>query len=119
MILHDREVRMAFTVGAMQAVAQLCPEKDIRRISEIFNTDNEAEAFDLGLVVKLGAILSYWGEEQWAWNHPGYEAHPFTEHELMMLMPDEIMTLFAEAMNVMTRDNTREVEAEPEKGKKE
>lgn len=114
MILHDRQVRMAFPVGAMQDVAKLCPNRDIRRISELFNLDDEA-GFDFGLAVKLAAILSYWGEEQYAFFHKGYEAQPFTEHELNLLSTDEIRDLFMEVMNAITNGNKTEVETEPPK----
>lgn len=114
MILHDRDVRMAFPVGAMQDVAKLCPNRDIRRIAELFTLDDEA-GFDFGLAVKLAAILSYWGEEQYAFFHPGYEPKPFSEHELNLLSSDEIRDLFTEVMNAISAGNKTEVETEPPK----
>ena len=114
MILHDREVHMAFPIGAMQDVAKLCPNRDIRRIAELFHLDDES-AFDFGLAVKLAAILSYWGEEQFAYFHKGYEANPFTEHELNLLSPDEIKEIFDVVVKTITNGNKREVETEEPK----
>ena len=117
MILHNREVRMAFNVGAMQDIAQLCPDKDIRKISDLFDGD-ESKPFDFGLVVKLASILSYWGEKQYAYNNPGYEPQPFAEEELNLMMPADIRALFSEAMTVMAGDGKQTVETEPEKNPK-
>lgn len=114
MILHDREVRMAFPVGAMQDISELCPGRDIRRIAEIFNIDDEG-MFDFGVVVKLAAILSYWGEEQYAFFHKGYEANPLTEHELMLCTADEIRNLFVGVMDAINFGNKTEIETETPK----
>lgn len=117
MKLHDREVRMAFNVGAMQDISRLCPDNDIRRISELFDGD-ESRPFDFGLVVKFASILSYWGEKQYAYEHPGYEPRPFTTEELNLLMPADVQALFTEAMSVMGGDSRQTVETEPEKNPK-
>ena len=117
MELHGREVRMAYTVGAMQDIAQMCPDKDIRKIGEMFSTDDDAP-FDFGAMIKLVSILSYWGEEKHRWENPGYERRPFTEEELRTLMPDQVQTLMRGAMGVMHGDSEQSVEAEPEKNPK-
>lgn len=119
MVLHDREVRMAFPVGAMQDVAKLCPDNDIRKIGELFDLSDESKAFDFALVVKLASILSYWGEEQYAFYHAGYEARPFTEHELNLLSVEDINALFSEVMNAMTEGNKTTVQTESADPKKE
>lgn len=117
MKLHGREVMMAYTVGAMQDIAQMCPDKDIRKIGDLFSADDDMP-FDFGAVIKLVSILSYWGEEKHRWENPGYERRPFTEDELKTLMPDQIQTLLTSAMSVMRGDSEQTIETEPEKNPK-
>ena len=118
MKLHDREVKMAFNVGAMQDISRLCPDNDIRKIDTVFDFDDESRPFDFGLVVRFAAILSSWGEKQYAYEHPGYEPRPFTTEELNLLQPADINELFAEAMRVMRGDSQQTVETEPERNPK-
>lgn len=116
MVLHDREVRMAFPVGAMQDISALCPDGDIRRMMELFDISNKP--MDFAVVIKMVAILSYWGEEQYAFFHPGHEPRPFTEKELKLLSVAEVQQLFVDAVSTINGDSKREIETEPV-GKKE
>lgn len=119
MVLHGREVKMAFPVGAMQDVAEICPNKDIRRMAELFDMTDDSKPIDFGTIIKIASVLSYWGEEQYAFFHPDYEARPFTEHELKMLSSAEIQALFVEAVSTITNDSARTIETESVDPKKE
>lgn len=117
MELHGREVRLAFTTGAMQDIAQLCPGKDIRRLAEVFSADEDAP-IDMGVIVKFAAILSEWGEEAYQWENPGYTPKPFSERELLAAKPAFLRDLFEEVMRVMREDGETTVETEPDKSPK-
>jgi len=117
MILHGREVRLAYTVGAMQDISRLCPDNDIRRIGEIFPAD-ETSPLDLGIVVKFVSILSYWGEEKRRWEEPGYERKPFTVEELNTFPGRTINELLMLGLKTMNEDSEQTVETEPERSSK-
>ena len=112
MELHNRFLRFAFTVVAMQDVAQLCPNKDIRRLAEVFEVDAD-KPLDYGVIAKFAAALSYWGEQKERWENPGYKPNPFTEEELLALSPAEIRGVFEEMTKAIRQDNAVSVEAEP------
>jgi len=113
MIVHGREIHLAFTAGAMDELAKLCPGGNIRRMGELFDVEDENKPLDMGLLVKMIAILSDWGEKKMRYETPGYERRPFTVEELGVCDVQTIRDIFTVAMAQIHADSAQTVETEP------
>lgn len=109
MNINGRELHFAFTVGAKKELDRLIAAHGGQNLHDLVTGTPEAqEAGTLGTVL----ILSKWGEKLHAAEEPGYEPRPLTEEELDLLTVVQNAELFTAALEAMSRDSRREVEAE-------
>lgn len=109
MNINGRELHFAFTVGAKKELDRLIAAHGGQNLHDLVTGTPEAqEAGTLGTVL----ILSRWGEKLHAAEEPGYEPRPLTEEELDLLTVGQNAELFTAALEAMSRDSTRDVEAQ-------
>lgn len=116
MIIHNREVNFAFTVGAATELSELAPDGDISRLSEVLDSKSLAVRMDASM--RLIAALSRGYEERAAYDTPSYQPAPLTLEELRTLDLNTVTELVREAFTAISRDRQTTVEVEPEHGKK-
>lgn len=114
MEIFGHEYGLLYSVGAMEDVKQICPEKDLNRLGEVPRLEGGK---------KLILILSKWHEKAEALmaNMEGreYAQQPITEELLSYVPVDQMPDLINEALRVMGAHKTPTVEtAEPKSGKK-
>lgn len=113
MIIHGRECGFRFTIGASIAIAELCPEKDLSRMGELF----EGKSYgDVAVqTAKLAAILSKANEAAVAYDGSRQQERPLSEEEIMTLTQEEFQAVQAEVLKAYGADTARTVEVEPSK----
>lgn len=113
MIIHGRECGFRFTIRASIEVAELCPDKDLSRMGELF----EGKSYgDMAMqTAKLAAILSKANEEAVAYDGSREPAKPLTEDEMLTLTQEEFQAVQAEVLKAYGADTARTVEVEPSK----
>lgn len=112
MIIHGRECGFRFTVRASIEVAELCPEKDLGRLGELF----EGTYQDIvAMFSKLAVILNKAYEEAVAFEGGGKPGKLITEEEIMFMTSQEFTVMKNEILEAIGGDTKRTVEAEPSK----
>lgn len=109
MNIFGKELHMAFTIGAMDKMAEMCPDGDITKLAQALDGYK-----NIGRLAKMVAILS----EQYELRkqaETGEEPNPVTEKEVMLLMPNEITELETELFNQIGVDATAKVETKATK----
>lgn len=113
MEIFGHEYGMRYTVGAQQEIAELCPDKDLKRLKEVFG-GKIAEATKAQ--AKLPMVLSAWNERAKSLEEKAqgreYSPAPLTWDAIEMLTPQEFGALLGEAFTVMAADSGRTVEAD-------
>lgn len=115
MKIRGREINFLKTVKATCDLIELCPDKDVNRIAEVFN-GNVADA------QKAAAVLIHTLNESYEmskhYNEPNYEPHVISIDEIMYLTQEDFTELLNEAMEVFTENNsTVEIEKTSKKKK--
>lgn len=109
MNIFGKELHMAFTIGAMDQMAEMCPDGDITKLAEALDGYR-----NIGRLAKFVAILS----EQYELRkqmETGEAPNPITEEQIMLLMPSEITELETELFAQIGSDATTKVETKAKK----
>jgi hypothetical protein len=112
MEIRGKEVGMLMTIGAYVQISKLCPNGDLKRLSDMFG-DNYATNVEniVGIIVALnGGFVASEALE-------GRKAFRLTEEMVLALSPDEFASLQNMALATITKGSKGEVEAKT--GKKE
>lgn len=117
MIIHGREVNFALTVGSSTEISELCPDGNIERVGELFETS--AYGKQVRSIAKLVCALSRGYEtakkyEEKA-NGVDYAPNPLTIEELTTLTPDDFNAVALEAFACLSKDRKTTVETEQPK----
>lgn len=112
MIINGREVRFRRTVWGNCQLADMCPKKDINKLGALLQGDY---ATSQRTAARMIAVLSEGYERAHKFSDPGYEPHPLTEDEALMLDDETFSALFQEAIDAFQNDGKTTVEAEPVK----
>lgn len=113
MIIHGRECGFRFTVRAAQELAELCPDKDIAKLGELF--DNKTYPELVNTITQMAIIFNMADEEARAFNSDGEPRKPLTREEIMVMSKDEFAALQKEVLRAYGIDTKRTVEVEPSK----
>lgn len=115
MKIRGKEIKFLRTVKTTIDLTEICPDKDINRIGELFNT-NVAD------MQKNAAILIHSMNESYEMNKhlddPDYEPNIISVDEILYLNQEDFTQLLQEAMNVFSADIKPTVETEKPKKKK-
>jgi hypothetical protein len=116
MIIHGRDVKFRRTVLGNCEIAEICPDKDINRFTELISGDYATAQTAAAVFI---AALSKGYEMAQRFEDPSYVMHPCTQEEAMLLDSDEFNALFSEALDAFKADGKTTVEAEaPKRSKK-
>ncbi len=119
MKINGREINFLRTVKVTCDIAEMCPNKDIQRIGELFSEN------DVATTIKSGAKLIHYLNEGYEmnkkYNEPGYEPKILSEEEIMYLDDTTYTKLMQAAMKGMGigAETTIEVEEPKKKGNHE
>lgn len=116
MEIHGRDVNFRRTVLGNCEIAEMCPKKDINKFEELLKSDY---ATAQNAAAKFIVALSKGYEMNQRFENPGYEMHPLTVDELMLLDNDEFNDLFEAALHAFANDGKTTVDAEAPKRKNE
>lgn len=115
MKIRGREIGFLKTVKTICDLAEICPDKDIARIGDVFGGS-------IDVAQKNAAILIHSLNEGYEMNKHfddrEYEPNIITVEEILYLSQEEYQELLNEAMKVLNENNST-VEAEKPKKKKE
>lgn len=103
------------TVGAIDKIAEMCPDGEFERLFELFG-ENVPTAKQLKNAGKLIVIMNEGFEEFMACNDPDYTPDPLTLRQVYALPIDKINKLEEEALKAAVPDS--KVETEPNSKKK-
>ena len=112
MTIYGKEYGLAYTIGAEQEIARLCPDGDLRKIRE-FAQGGTDELIDR--MVSTICIMSKWHEVSKQFETPDYQPQPLQPEVVKSLPRSVYRKLQAEAIAVMVADSRPTVEAEAEK----
>lgn len=107
MIVHGKERLFRLTVGASMAIAEICPDGDLERLSEAITgpyTKVLANACKIILALQAGY------EDARAYDDPTYTPDYMTMEELQTLEPGDFKALEFEAIAQYTKDSKPSVE---------
>lgn len=113
MVINGREIRFRRTVWGNCKIAEMCPKKDINKLSDLFKSDY---ATSQTTAARFICILSEsWEKAHKYFDDPEYTPRPLTEDEVLMLDDSTFQALFTEALNAWADDGKTTVETAPEK----
>lgn len=120
MKIFGREYGMLYSVGAQQEIAELCPERDIKRLGE-YMRGKLSDAVEKQ--ARIPIILSNWHEKAEAMKAAAegreYVQQPLAWETVTMLGQEEFGALMGEAFAAMGAGQRRSVESDvPESEKK-
>lgn len=115
MEIRGREIKFLRTVGASCELAELCPDGELNRISELFKVTRTADMVKVMAALILALNKGY--EEAKAFDEEGYTPRPLGKNELMLLSDEQFNQLFAEATSAYYGEKPT-VEVEPPKKNK-
>lgn len=115
MIIHGREIKFRRTVMGNCEIAEICPDKDINRFTELVSGDYATAQTAAAVFM---AALSKGYEMAQKYEDPSYTMHPLTKEEVLLLDSDEFNDLFLEALDAFKADGKTTVEAEAPKSAK-
>lgn len=119
MKVRGREIKFLKSVQAICDLTEICPDKDINRIAEIFSGSlDETQKNCATLIHTLNKCyeMSRYFDEKSKGND--YEPQYLSVEEILYLTQEEYQALLEEAMKAMNEDKTT-VKAEKTKKKKE
>lgn len=110
MLIYGKEIGFAFTVGASKEVADLCPNKDLSRLSEAAGeTYTERMEFAESLVLIMNKAYA----DMKAFE--GETVARVTREMLDTLAPKDLLALSTEAMAIFHDDSQGEIDVEGKK----
>lgn len=118
MKVHGREVQFFRSVGAVNEIAQSCPQEDISKLSEKLRSKSTV-IFTETWAVFISALSKGYETAQ-KYSNPKYKPNPITVDEIYTLTEDEFYQLIEEASAAWFGDKRRvEVEEDPKKKENE
>lgn len=105
------EIKLMRTVGANIELAKLCPNKNMKRFSEVVNSEDTEKSFITMMNVIL--ICNKAAEDFEHFKMSTYEPQYVTKEELMFLSEDELGKLCVRALGQIEEDGKTTVEIEP------
>lgn len=108
-----REIKFERTVWAEKQLANLCPNHDISRISEVFPEGDLVAQIDV--TIKLICILNEAYERKAHFLDKAHEIDVITAEEIECMNEQELITLSNKAFEVFTEDGKGTIETEPKK----
>lgn len=114
MLVFGKERKFRLTVGAAIEIANLCPDKDLRKIGELLEKPF-SEATDT--IVKMIAAMSAGHESYMQYMDPGYAPTPLTEQEIMILHAKQLAELRKEALAAFSKDAVHDLDLDTSKKK--
>jgi len=116
MEIRGREIKFLRTVGASCEIAEICPDGELSRITEMLQSKRTGDNVKAMAAVIVALNKGY--EEAKAFDEEGYKPRPLGMREVMLLSDDDFTTLFTEATAAFYGEvPTIEVEP-PKKNKK-
>ena len=116
MIVNGKEIKFLRTVKTTSDIANLCPDKDINRIAELFSGD-------LSTTLEVGAKLIHYLNEGYEMNKHfmdrSYQPQVIGVDEIMFLEDSVYTELIQEAMQSLSNGAEQTVEVEPTKKNEE
>lgn len=94
MEIHGREVNFLRTVEANCKIADICPDGDINKATQLFSGSYQKVQ---KTTAKFMAILSEGYEKRKNFNDKTYEPNPLTAEEALCLTDEEFNAAFVEA----------------------
>lgn len=110
MKIFGREIGMALTVGATAEIADMCPDKDLSRIGELFD---QPYGQQIDFIVSFIEALNkgYVNQKKLE----GENCDRLCREEILALSPAQFQELQAEAMKTFGADSESEIETESKK----
>lgn len=102
MKIHGREIKFKKTVKGTNDLAKICPNGDLRRIDEVFSSEDTSTMQEAMAVFVVAMNEGY--EYSMKYEKDGYEPHPLTKEEVLFLDYDEFFPLFQQAVDVFKAD---------------
>ncbi|HIZ47660.1 MAG TPA: hypothetical protein H9810_02940 [Candidatus Gemmiger excrementavium] len=115
MIIHGKERGFFLSTGASIEIADICPDKDLKRVGEILQGS-------YGEVTMVGAefiaIMNKAYESSLRYEQPDHPYDPITVDEVLSLSPTVYAEAMQAAMETFAQDSKQTVEVEPPKKEK-
>lgn len=115
MNIFGHEYGFALTVGASSEIADLCPDGDLSRISEILSTDSFSSSAKAGAGIAVAMAKAY--DEIKKFSGETVDHTPLTVEMVFALTQPEFMAVMGEALSAFGADVKQTVEVEPSKKK--
>lgn len=116
MIINGREIKFLRTVKTTSNIANMCPDKDINRIGELFSGD-------LSTTLETGAKFVHYLNEGYEmnkhFNDKTYQPQVIGVEEIMFLDDKTFTELINEAMAKISEGAEQLIEVEPSKKNEE
>lgn len=116
MIINGREIKFLRTVKTTSNIADMCPDKDINRIGELFSGD-------LSTTLETGAKFIHYLNEGYEmnkhYNDKSYQPQTISVDEIMFLDDKTYTDLINEAMSQIGAGAEQMIELEPSKKNEE
>lgn len=114
MKVNGREIKFLRTVKTNFDIAEICPEKKLERMGDLFPDDSLESIRNM---VKFIQLMNQGYEEAKHYEDPTHEVTVIKEEDVMYMPNDEMSELFQEAVNAFLGIK-QTVEVEPSKSKK-
>lgn len=110
MLVHGREVDFLLSVGASAEISEMCPEGDLNRIGELFESNSYGN--QVMNIAKIISALSNGYEQSRKYEDKAYVPNPLTVDEIMSLTTSEMKKVEACALAKFNADSQTTVEVE-------
>lgn len=114
MKVKGREIKFLRTVKTNFDIAEICPDKKLERMDELF-PDDSIES--LKGMMEFIMLMNKGYEEAMNYEDPTHEVNVIQKEEMMYMAPETLTELFQEAVNAFMGIK-QTVEVEPSKSKK-
>lgn len=111
MVVFGKERRFLLTVGASAEIAELCPDGDLSRLSEVLSAPYVQSMQSIARII---VALNKGYEQRQKFNGEEYN-DPLTVDMVMSLDTDEVRELQREALSAFRRDTKTTIKTESKK----
>lgn len=111
MLINGKQRDFLFSIGAYSKIANICPDKNILRLSEVLNEGNENLIPNF---MRIAIILNEQSEHFKKYHGENYN-EPLTMEELEMMSFEEFPKLTSEILSALAKGQKTEVETEGSK----
>lgn len=105
------QIKLMNTVGANMKLADLCPGKNLKRLSEIVDGQDSKKSFET--MMDIIVICNEAAEEFEKIKNQDYEMQVVTKEELMYLTEEQLGDLCLRAFGKIKEDAKTSIEIEP------